>query len=587
MARPTLLLVLLGSLFVGWLSVTAASAPMPCEGTPANSPCEMTFDVGAAGQAYVNPYVSITLQVEFRSPHFKTYLMPGYWDGTRNIMVVRFTPTEAGAWTYKATSNVSAFDGKEGTFHAAVSDAPGFVIVANVHHWATEVGATNSKRPHLWMGYIADRFPFESDAEFQQQLDAAAQNKFTHFRGSILGDAADRAKVFSGPDRPNPAYFDELDRRIGEIHKRGITTDLMLASDPDCVTALFADAAARERFIRYAVARYAAFNITWQGFLTFEDYPDGRALLKELGLDLKKLDPYQHPRSSSAKFTSAPLLPDGWMDFVIEGSPDDAVGSIEHQFYQVPFVGVTDAQHLWSATMDGEYPEVRGDAGAAKNWFDFMTTTRHWELEPYFDVDGARAVALEDVEYIEYIEHPGPPVEVTVEDHGYDVQWLNPLSGETIDAKKYKGQHYTGAPPDSSHPWILDIAREGHKESMLKSYYFDSQPVPVQVIETDTKKIPFEIDGPAGNSLQTGKPAQFSAKLTRQSHATRDMMFLWTGEVAADGRGFRVLGTGESGTFAVPPSIAANYPAVLSVHLLAMNAFGKAYQLDRVYQLNQ
>ena len=36
----------------------------------------------------------------------------------------------------------------------------------------------------------------------------------------------------------------------------------------------------------------------------------------------------------------------------------------------------------------------------------------------------------------------------------------------------------------------------------------------------------------------------FSVKLTRETRATRAMMFLWTGEVVADGRGFRVLGTG-------------------------------------------
>jgi hypothetical protein len=62
-------------------------------------------------------------------------------------------------------------------------------------------------------------------------------------------------------------------------------------------------------------------------------------------------------------------------------------------------------------------------------------------------------------------------------------------------------------------------------------------------------------------------------------------MFLWSGEVAADGRGFRVLGAGSSGTFSVPASIAANFPAVLSIHLTALNANGKAYQTDRVYQL--
>jgi hypothetical protein len=578
--RPLLLFPLV------WLTVTAAPAQSPCEGTPAYTPCEMPFEVGAAdptGHSYTNPYVAITLQVEFRSPHFKTYLMPAFWDGTRNQMIVRFTPTESGQWIYRATSNVSAFDGQQGTFNAAPSDSPGFVNVANVHHWATD-----NKQPHLWMGFIADRFAFGSAAEFEQQLNTASQNKFTHFRGSILGNFADRATVFRGPDQPNAAYFDELDHRLAEIHKRGITADLMLAADPDCITALFPDWQARERFIRYVVARYAAFNITWQGLEEFEDFGIGRALLKELGLDLKKLDPYQHPRSSNAKFTSAPLLPDGWMDYVVEGSLDDAIGAVEHQFYQVPFVGVTDAQHLWNATMDGEYPEFRGgDAGVAKIWFEFMADTRHWELEPYFDVDGARAVALDEVEYVNYIEHPGPPVEVTLQKHGYDVEWLNPATGETLEEKKYSGEHYTGQAPVANHPWVLYIAREGHKESMLKSYKFDSRPVPVQEIETDLKKVPFEIATPSGATLRAGAPGQFSVKLTRQTRATRDMMFLWTGEVIADGRGFRVLGTGPFGTFLVPASIAANFPAVLSVHVTALNALGKAYQIDRVFQLEK
>jgi hypothetical protein len=565
-------------------STLSALAQTPCEGTPAYSPCEMPFELSAADSAArLNPYTNFILQVEFRSPRFKTYLMPAYWDGSRNRMMVRFTPTEAGQWIYKITSNVSAFDGQAGMFNAAASDSPGFVNVANVHHWATD-----DKKAHLWMGFIADRFAFLSAAEFDQQLNLAAQNKFNHFRGSVLGNAKDRALVYLGPDRPNPAYFDELDRRVGEIHKRGITTDLMLASDPETITALFPDWQSRERFVRYVVARYAAFNITWQGVEEFEDYADGRALLKELGLDLKKLDPYRHPRSSGAKITSSPLLADGWMDFVVEGSLDDAVGSVEHQFYPVPFVGVTDAQHLWNATMDGEYPEFRGDnPPIAKYWFDFMADTRHWELEPYFDVDGTRAVALEDVEYLNYVEYPGPPVEVTVEKHGYDVQWMNPATGEALEGKKYNGEHFTGAAPDTSHPWVLYIAREGHKESMLKSYKFESRPVPVQEIETDMKKIPFEIVAPPGNTLQAGKPAQFAVKLTRETRATRAMMFLWTGEAVADGRGFRVFGTGSPGTFVVPSSVAANFPAVLSIHLSAMNANGKAYEMDRVYRLEK
>ena len=554
-----------------------------CEGTPAYSPCELAFDLPAADlAAHPNPYVTAQLRAEFRSPHFKTYLMPAFWDGGRRL-IIRFTPTEAGQWTYRTTSNIAAFDAKESAFNAITSSSPGYINAANLHHWATD-----DKKPHLWMGYIADRFPFSNQAEFEQQLGDAAQNKFTHFRGSILGGPADRARVYLGPDKPNPAYFEELDRRILAIHKRGLTIDLMLASTPDYLTSLFPDWQARERFISYIVARYAPFNITWQGLEEFEDYKNGRGLLKELGLNLKKLDPYQHPRSSNAKVTSSPLLPDGWMNFVIEATTNDVVGSVEHQFYQVPFVGVTDAQHLWNTTMDGEYPEFRGDGAAmCRYWFEFMADTRHWELEPYFDVDGARAVALEDVEYVSYIEHPGPPVELSVEKHSYDVSWFNPATGESLEQKKYKGEHFTGEAPDKSHPWVLLVAREGRKESMLRSYKFDSREVPlVQEIETNPQKVPYSIVEPAGNTFDAGKPVKFSAKLTRETRATRSMMFLWIGEVAADGQGFRVLGTGSPGSFTIPPSIALNFPAVLSIHLTALNANGKAYSADRVVQLN-
>ena len=45
------------------------------------------------------------------------------------------------------------------------------------------------------------------------------QNKFTHFRGSILGNAADKGRVYLGPDKPNPAYFDQLDQRVLAIQK--------------------------------------------------------------------------------------------------------------------------------------------------------------------------------------------------------------------------------------------------------------------------------------------------------------------------------------------------------------------------------
>src|SRR5581483_7154624 len=263
------------------------------------------------------------------------------------------------------------------------------------------------------------------------------------------------------------------------------------------------------------------------------------------------------------------------------------VASVEHQFYPVPFVAATDAEHLWNTTMDGAYPAFRGaNPKLCQYWFDFMSDTRHWELEPYFDVDGTRSVALENIEYVNYIEHPGPPVEVTVEKHGYDVFWFNPATGERMEAKNYKGEHFASEAPDKTHPWVLLIAREGRKETMLKSYKFDSRPVPVQEIETSPQKVPYTIVEPSGE-IPVGKPVQFSVKLTRGTRATRSMMYLWTAEVPAEGRGMRVLGTGSPGTFIVPASLAANLPAVLTLHVTALNANGKAYSVDRVYELTK
>lgn len=548
----------------------------PCEGTPAYSPCEMPFELTAAeASQHPNPYLSVELRIEFRSPRFRTFMTPGFWDGGRKF-VVRFTPTEAGEWIYRVTSNLASLEGKQGKFTAAESDAPGYVHPANVHHWATD-----NKQPHLWMGYVIDRFATKPAAELDSQISSLEANKFNHARLTILGNG------YMGKDQPDTAYFDELDRRILALHKKRITADLVLATDPDALVKQFPDWESRKRFIRYVVARYSSLNITWQGVEEFEGHRDARAVLKEIGLALKELDPYRHPRSTNAKITSSPFLPDGWMDFVIDHSSNDQVGAVEHQFYAVPFVGVTTAQHLWNATMDGQYPELEGDAGqAAKRWFEVVADTRHWELEPYFDVDAARCVALEGTEYLVLVEKFGP-IEVEVEKHGYDVMWFNPVTGEWLEQKKYKGEHYTGSAPDASHAWLLLIAREGRKESMLKSYKFESRVVPVQEIESTPAKVPFAIEAPAGDTINGAAEVKFGAKIIKATRATRTMMYLWTGEVPADGQGFRVLGTGAQGSFHMPPDIATRYPAVISIRVAALNANGKAYMADKVYTLKQ
>ncbi len=555
-----------------------------CSNTPAYSPCEFTFELTAAeAAAHPDPYRDVDIQAEFRSPRFKIFLLPAVWDGA-NRLILRFTPTESGEWVYRITSNIKRLDSQEGTFTAAASDAPGFIRSANVHHWQWE-----NKQPHLWIGDIADRLGMISAADADAKVAETVRNKFTHLRVSILGGKNDRARVFAN-GRPKPEYFDELSKRLKAVNAKGIITDLVIADTPDDITALLPDTRDRERFVRFLAGQFAPLNMTWQGVNEFEEFRDSRKLLKELGLALKKMDPYNHPRSTNAKVTSSPLLGDGWMTFIIERNlapGDDETAQIEHQLYPVPFVGVTTAKRLWDATIDGQYPVFEGkEQFEAGHWYDFVSDSRHWELEPFYDLDGGRSIGLNGVEYIVYVDHPGPPVEVEVEHHGYDIAWLNPATGDTTEMKKYKGEHYTGQPPDNSHPWVLRISREGKKESMLKSYKFESEPLLMQEVETNPDKVIFEITGPTEDPIPAAKPVRYTSKLKKQSRATRSVFYLWTGEVVAEEQGFRVFGNGPQGELRVPESLAREYPAVLSLRVFGLNANGKVYEADKAFQVS-
>ena len=601
---------------VSWLGLLAVVAAGPsglraqttCNNTPAYSPCEIVFELSDADAAsHPDPYSGVTLQGEFRSPRHRTFVAPAFADGGRKL-VIRFAPTEPGQWDYLINSNIAAWEGKTGTFTAAASDAPGFVRPANVHHWAyTERYASGIERAHLWMGASGTGLASLDDAAFHSVADARAAQKFNHLSLVVLGAGAEAG--FTAPGQADLARFRRLDERVRYLNQKGMVADLILAAEPGALVKAFPTWEERRRFVRYMVARYGAFNVTWQLVERFEDYPEGRSLLKEIGAVLKEADAYQHPLTAGAGITSAPLLEDKWMSFAAQGIADDTVGAVEHQLYAVPFVnlnlgregGDADAaglrRRLWNATMDGQYVTYGSAATGAQPanspgakqmtvWFDILSDTRHWELEPYFDIDGGRAVALEGVEYLAYIEKPGP-LELRVEKHGYDALWINPADGE-ITRKKFSGDHFTGEPPDKSHDWVLHLVREGRVESMNRSYKFESREIVLQEVEQSPEKVPFTIEQPASAAdIAVTKPVGYSAKVTRDTRATRSMMWLWTGEVAADGRGYRVLGTGQQGNFAVPPSLAKNYPAVLNLRLYGMNGNGKVYALDRALQINR
>jgi hypothetical protein len=528
------------------------------------------------------------LNVEFRSPRATTYLLRAFWGGGHTLRV-RFTPTEAGKWNYHVTSSIKRYDNQESAFDVAESGNTGFVGVANLRHWWT-----TPKRPHLW---LAASVPFlgVGQSTFEAWLDARKRDGFTHVRGPLLTTEAS-IKPVSADSQPNFAYFSALDDRILAADTRGFTIDLLFADEAFIRSGQLNEYGQREALIRYLIARYAGLNVTWQGIEHFEDVPESRELLKDLGALLQKYDAFQHPRSTDARVSSSPLLPDGWMNYLIEASPDPQLGAVEHQFTQQPEIHVITAvdpdsfrHELWNCTTNGEYPSVSYDAlkneanaKAVHTWFTVVSDTRHWEFEPFFDVDGARAVGLAEIGYLAYAQKPGI-VEITVDKHKYNPVWINPATGEELPLKDYRGEVFSRPTPDNAHDWILRFEREGHKEAMLRSVRFESIDPPVQEVESNSPKVPFEIAEPPGEVINPAIPTPFKVRLTRANRATRTMQYIWWSEVVPGTEGARVLGLGSFGNFAVPKEPGAT----LTLRLQAINANGKAYELDKVYRLAQ
>ncbi len=591
--RVGLVAVLLGPIY----------AQTICPPTPIYQSCDLVFELNDAEMAaHPNPYVSVKMHAEVRSPKHTTFKLPAFWDGGRKL-IIRFSPVDPGQWDFRLTSNLERFDGKLGQTEALPSDVPGFIRPANLRHWAY----TEIKKPHLWMGDTLLGLATIERAKFEEIVTARAGQKFNHIRAQLFGEtAADAKSAFSAWDKPNPEYFRELDQRIQYVNKKGMTVDLMLGQSKNQLRQLFPTWQQRERFLLYVIGRYSGMNITWLGLDEFESYTDGRPLLKEIGDFLKINDPYKHPRSSFTQSTTSGLLADGWMDFLSYQTSNSQIGGVERQLYIKPFVnfgvGSEDAssakssddfrKHLWNITMDGQYPTFSAmdpmitdspGAKAMKAWYEFFDWTRHWELDPYFDLDGGKALALEGEEYIVYLEKPGL-IEVIVEKHSYNVYWFNPITGESLKQKDFKGEKYVGEPPSKTQDWVLHLSRDGHKERLL-SYKFESRPPFVQELETSIAKVPFQIVAPKDNEISSKKEYAFELKIKKDTRATRSMMYLWTAEVVADGQGSRVLATGAKGTFRIPAGIIKNYPAVLNVHVSAINANGKVYAADQVYRV--
>ena len=238
---------------------------------PASTACWSVFEAEIRGPAHGNPYVDVELSAEFTQGD-RALRVPGFYDGD-GIHRIRFMPDAEGAWEFRTHSNARSLDGLTGAFTCAIAATGdhGPVRVHDTFHFRHADGTRC-----LPLGTTAYAWTHQGEALEEQTLRTLADSGFTKLRmcvfpKSYLYNANEpehypfEGSLADGWDftRPNPAFWRHLERRIADLGALGIEADLILFHAYDRWGFSDMGAAADDRYVRYAVARLAAFQNVW------------------------------------------------------------------------------------------------------------------------------------------------------------------------------------------------------------------------------------------------------------------------------------------------------------------------------------
>ncbi len=225
------------------------------------------FELTLDGPADGNPFVEVELSARFTQGG-RTVTAAGFYDGA-GVYKVRFSPDTEGTWRYETTSNRPALNGRTGGFEVT-PPAPGNhgpVRVAHTYHFAYADGT-----PYRQLGTTSYMWTFQSEAQQELTLKTLATAPFNKLRMCLLPQTRRIAQFpFEGtPPRAwdltkfNPAYFRQIEQRVRQLRDIGIEADLILFHPYDQTLGFNAMKAEEDdRYVRYVLARFAAFRNVW------------------------------------------------------------------------------------------------------------------------------------------------------------------------------------------------------------------------------------------------------------------------------------------------------------------------------------
>lgn len=278
--------------------------------------CWDIFEVTLQGPSSGNPFADVRLRGRFRQGD-REFTPEGFYDGD-GVYKIRFMPDAPGRWTYVTESNRSELDGRKGEF-TCVEAGPGNHGPVRVHNRFQLAYADGT--PHFSVGTTCYAWTHQGDAMEEQTLTTLKDAPFNKIRMCVFPKSyvynrnEPQHYAYEGTppkdwdfSRFNPVFWRHLEKRIGQLRDLGIEADIILWHPYDRWGFAEMGRENDDRYLRYAIARLAAFRNVWWSLANEFDLMAPGAMAGHRGdksMDdwdrffqiLQNEDPYQRLRS--------------------------------------------------------------------------------------------------------------------------------------------------------------------------------------------------------------------------------------------------------------------------------------------------
>jgi hypothetical protein len=265
------------------------------------------FELTLEGPAAGNPFTAVSLTGRFRQGG-RVLEPEGFYDGD-GVYRVRFMPDTPGEWEYTTRSSALELDGQAGHFtcNPARAGDHGPVRVYQRYHFAYADGTR-----YLPIGTTCYAWTSQNEELERQTLETLRQSSFNKIRMCVFPKHysynlnepelyAFERKVTGEWDfeRLNPAFFRHFEQRVGDLREIGVEADIILFHPYDRWGFSDMGPDADDRYLRYLVARLAAYRNVWWSLANEYDIMRTKteADWERFFRILQQYDPYGHLRS--------------------------------------------------------------------------------------------------------------------------------------------------------------------------------------------------------------------------------------------------------------------------------------------------